>query len=573
MFLRCGPNSRRFPEGSKEVLVHRRMVALVAVATLLLGISVGHAQSLEDRVDSLRLDNGMLFLLVNRPQAPVFSGAVMIRVGGVDDPQGQTGMSHLFEHMAFKGTPWIGTKDYAAEVQVLRRIDSVAVLYTKTLSPIPIADRDLLGSLSERAKLDLTKSMPGLTQLSIEPAIAAALAETLKAAPDRYPSLARYVEARGHYAEMKRLSAEQKKYGIKDEFSKIVRVNGGANFNAGTGKDYTMYYESFPANRLELWAMLESQRFMYPVMREFYSERDVVAEERRMRIDDDPEGKVYEQFLATAMQAHPYRVPIVGWMSDIQRVTAEDAMRFRAKYYVPSNAIGVLVGKLDIAKTRETIRRYFERIPVGTEPIPVVRTLEPPQKGERRSEVHFDAEPMIMVGYHKPNYPHPDAIVFSAIANIIRDSGNSSRLYKSMIKPGLAAEVSIYEELPGSRYPNLCLFQIKPNTPRTAADMETALYGELDSLANHPVSDFELRKCKNQLEADYIRKLADNTNLARSLARAQLVSGSWRFVTEHRKRVAKVTREDIMRVAKKYFGRDNRTVITLVKTSATTSMK
>ena len=213
--------------------------------------------------------------------------------------------------------------------------------------------------------------------------------------------------------------------------------------------------------------MLESQRFMYPVLREFYSERDVVAEERRMRVDDDPEGRLYEQLLATSIQAHPYRVSIVGWMSDVQRVTAEDAMRFRSRYYAPGNAVGVLVGSMDIDQARETITRYFGRIPASTEAIPEIRTLEPPQTGERRVDVEFDAEPRVDIAFHKPNYPHPDAIVFAAIANIIRDSGNSSRLYRSMIQPGLASQVSIYEELPGQRFPNLCMFEMTPVAPHT----------------------------------------------------------------------------------------------------------
>jgi len=526
------------------------------------------AQSLEDRVTEVRLDNGMPFLFVRRPEAPVFAGAIVVRVGGVDDPQGQSGLAHLFEHMAFKGTPWIGTVDYQAELGVLRLIDSVAVLYTEALSPVPLADREVLGALERRTGQAVMQTAGMLDEAELQRALAAALAETLRTSGDQYPSLERFVRAKALYAEMKHLMAIHATYVVKDEFSRIVKTNGGVGFNAGTGKDYTIYYESFPANRLELWAMLESERFFYPVMREFYSERDVVAEERRMRTDDDPEGKLYEQFMAVAMQAHPYRVPIVGWMSEVQRVTADDAMRFRSKYYVPSNAVGVLVGDLDVDKAKAVINRYFGQIPRAAEPVPEIRTLEPPQVGERRITVEFDAEPQVMIGFHKPNYPSPDAYVFSVIANIVRDSGNSSRLYKRLVKTGIAQDVGIYEEIPGQRYPNLCLFQIMPSAPHTTEEVEAILYHELDSLANYPVSEFELQRCKNQLEAAYIRGLSDNAGLAQQLARAQAIHGDWRIVATHREIVARVTPEDIMRVARTYFTKENRTVATLVRPAA-----
>ena len=543
----------------------RRLTAILAltVGTIVPGNPL--AQSLEGRVVEVRLDNGMLFLLVPKAEAPVFFGTVIVRVGGVDDPQGRSGLAHLFEHMAFKGTPWIGTVSYGQELGVIRRIDSVAVLYTEALSPIPLADREILGALERRTGQAVMSTSPPLDEHEFQRALATALAETLEIAGDRYPSLDRYVNAKRLYAEMKYLMAVQSTYVVKDEFSRIVRSNGGVGFNAGTGKDYTIYYESFPANRLELWAMLESERFLYPVMREFYSERDVVAEERRMRTDDDPEGKLYEQFMATAMQAHPYRVPIVGWMSEVQRVTAADALRFRGMYYVPRNAVGVLVGDFDVGEARRIVTRYFGRVPGAESPVPEVPTLEPPQIGERRILVEFDAQPQVMIGYHKPNYPHPDAYVFSVIANIVRDSGNSSRLYRRLVKSGIAQEASIYEETPGQRYPNLCMFQVLPAAPHSTEEVEKILYAELDSLANHPVSEFELQKCKNQLDAAFVRGLSDNAELAQQLARAQAVHGDWRLVATHREMVSRVTVGDIMRVARTYFTKENRTVATLVR--------
>lgn len=545
-------------------MIRRCTAALALIAGMILPGKPA-AQSLEERVVEVKLENGMIFLLVPKTEAPVFSGTVVVRVGGVDDPQGESGLAHLFEHMAFKGTPWIGTVDYEAELGILRRIDSVAVLYTEALSPIPLADREALGALERRTGQAITAASPPSDEVEMERVLAAALAETLRVAGDRYPSLDRYARAKALYAEVKYLSAIHGTYVLKDEFSRIVKTNGGVGFNAGTGKDYTVYYESFPSNRLELWAMLESERFLYPVMREFYSERDVVAEERRMRTDDDPEGKLYEQFMATAVQAHPYRIPIVGWMSEVQRVTASDALAFRETHYVPQNSVGALVGDFDVEEAKRMVARYFGRIPAGERPVPEVRTLEPPQAGERRVVVEFDAQPQVMIGYHKPNYPHPDAYVFSVIANIVRDSGHSSRLYRRLVKPGIAQDVGIYEEIPGQRYPNLCLFQVLPAAPHTTEEVEEVLYAELDSLARYPVSDFELQRCKNQLEAAFVRGLADNTELSEQLARAQAIHGDWRLVATHRERVARVTPDDVMRVARTYFTKSNRTVAALVR--------
>jgi predicted Zn-dependent peptidase len=303
-------------------------------------------------------------------------------------------------------------------------------------------------------------------------------------------------------------------------------------------------------------------------MREFYSERDVIAEERRMRTDDDPEGRLYEQFMATAVQAHPYRIPIVGWMSEVQQVTADDALRFRERYYIPSNAVGVIVGNVDIDSAKALIERYFGRIPASRIRAPEVRTAEPPQIGERRIGVTFDAEPQMMIGFHKPNYPAADAYVFAVIANILRDSGASSRLYRRLVKPGIASEVSVYEELPGQRYPNIFTVQVAPAAPHTTQEIEAVLYTELDSLGHYPVSDFELTRCKNQLEASYIRGLANNDQLAQELARAQAVHGDWRLVGTHRDGISRVTAEDIMRVARTYFIKSNRTVATLVRPDA-----
>jgi len=549
--------------------VHSRLLKLIAAAILSLMPVQAAAQSLEERVVELRLDNGLLFLLVAQPdRAPTFSGTIMVKVGGVDEPLGQTGLSHMFEHMAFKGTPWIGTTDYESELPLLERIDSVAVAYTAALATVSMDDREILGALERRAKesLGAESAQAGPAQAAWD--VARALADTLAEGPDAYPSLGTYVRVKELMARHQDLMQEHRRYVVKDELTQIVKVNGGVGMNAATGIDLTMYYEEFPANRIELWAMLESQRFMYPVMREFYSERDVIIEERRGRYDDGPEGKLYENFMAASMIAHPYGRPIIGWRSDIEQASADAAIAFRELYYVPGNTVGVLVGNFDVDETSALVERYFGRIPPASQPVPTIPTVEPAQAGERRVEVEFDAEPMVMIGFHKPNYPHPDSYVFSVIANILRHAGNSSRFYRELVNAGIASSVSVYEESPGERYDNLFEIQASPIAPHTTADVEAEIYRILGELASVPAPELEIQKAKNQIEARFIRGLTDNAHLGFLLAYRQLIGGDWRLLVTHSDIVSDVTAQDIQRVAARYFQRTNRTVATLARPDA-----
>lgn len=542
----------------------KTLTAILLTGAVWLSAEPAQGQTLADRVTEFRLDNGMLFLLVPQPdQAPTFAGTIMVKVGGVDEPLGQTGLAHMFEHMAFKGTPWIGTRDFDAEREILEQIDNVAVAYTESLASIPGRNRAPLNALEMRTSNALRQSDDA--PADIDAAIIEALSDTLRTSGDRYPGLDRYVQAKRLYAKMKALSEEHAQYSVKDEFSQIIAVNGGVGLNAGTGRDYTIYYVQFPSNRLELWAMLESQRFLYPVMREFYSERDVVIEERRMNTEDDPTGKLYENFVATAMLAHPYSRPTIGWMSDIEQATAEAADEFRKRYYVPENTVGVLVGNFDVDEAKTILSKYFGRIPLAEQHVPRIGTEEPEQPGERRITVEFDAEPQVMIGFHKPNYPEPEAYIFSVIANILRDSGQSSRLYEGLVKTGIASSVNVYEEIPGQRYPNLFVIHASPIAPNSTADIEREVYRILEELASDLVPETELQKAKNQIRARYVRSLTDNAYLAQKLAHAQLINGDWKLLTKHASIVSDVTPEQIRGVARQYFRASNRTVGTLVR--------
>jgi predicted Zn-dependent peptidase len=516
------------------------------------------AQELEGRVVEHVLPNGMKFLFLRRPGAPVFAGNIRFRAGGVDEKTGTTGIAHMFEHMAFKGTRRIGTADYEKEKVLLDRIDSLAVAFSARRAALPDEDMDRLRA-RERFLADSLRAAG--READDRAALDLLVAPGAKPAD---PALALYADMRGLQARLQALQREHGKLVVKDEFSRLLDVNGAAGQNATTGQDVTTYFEQLPANRLELWALMESERLRDPVFREFYAERDVVAEERRMRTDNDPEGKLYETLISASFQAHPYGLPTIGWMSDINSLTVADARRFYETYYAPGNAVAALVGDIDVEGAKRIVDRYFGRLPARPLPPPVV-TREPAQAGERRVTVEFDAEPMVMIAYHKPTVPHFDDYVFDVIAYLLRDSGRSSRLYRSLVQKQLAGSVEVYQSEPGSRYPNLCIFQASPLHPHTAAEVEAALYAELDSLKAAPVPEREMRKVKNQVQANFVRGLSSNAGLASQLTYFQTISGDWRYLSEHRRVLERITPQDVMRAARTYFVPANRTVATLVK--------
>jgi len=485
---------------------------LLAVCTVGLFSVAADGQELEDRVTEHVLDNGMKFLLVERHETPVFSAYIIFKAGSVDEPAAQSGIAHMFEHMAFKGTTTIATKDYAKEKPLLDEVNRIGRELT---------DEQLKGENADPEKVE---------KLLEE------LAEAAK---------------------------KQSELIVKDELDEIYSRNGADMLNAGTGADTTTYYVSLPSNRLELWASLESDRLINPVLREFYSERDVVMEERRLRYETSPFGKLMESFRAAAFVAHPYGDPTIGWSSDIAGLTVEDAESFRTRYYVPHNAVCAIVGDIDTEATIELVGNYFGRIPKG-EPARDRITDEPAQEGERRTDVQFDAQPQLLIGYHKPTLPHFDDYVFDVVDSIL-SRGRSSRLYESLIKEQqVAVAVETWQGFPGARFDNLFVFSATPRHPHTAQQLEDAIYAQIEKLVQDPPSDKEMQKVRNQLRADFVRDLDSNSGLASKLAYFEAVGAGWRYAVTHREMIEKVTREDVVRVVNQYLTKANRTVATLV---------
>ncbi|MBI4378078.1 MAG: insulinase family protein [Nitrospinae bacterium] len=473
------------------------------------------SEPLEKRIIEYTLKNGMKLLLLKRPYSPTVATNILFKVGSVDEITGMTGTAHLLEHMLFKGTEILGTRDYEKEKSLLDKMDKIAMQLDNENKKGIKADRDLI----ERLKNDLRK-----------------------------------------------VQEEHQKFVVKDEFASIYSKHGGIGYNAGTSRDVTSYVISLPSNKVELWTAIESDRMKNPVLREFYSERDVVMEERRMSYDNDPEGSLFENFVAAAYSAHPYRVPTIGWMSDIRFLHKKKVEEFLKTYYAPNNCFVAVVGDIDPEKVIKMMEKYFGDIPPQNIP-ERVWTEEPEQIGERRIEVEFDANPSIVIGYHKPTLPHDDDYIFDVI-DFILGSGRTSRLYKKMVEEKrIALSVHTYS-MPGSRYPNLFAFNGVPRAPHTVQELEDTFYEEVERLKNEPVSQKELEKVINHLEAGLIRQLASNRGMSDTLTYYQAIADDWRYMITHVDKIRKITPEDIMNVVRKYFKKSNRTVGILVKKEA-----
>jgi len=484
------------------------IVLLLCIVVIPKLASAQDLAAFEKRMTEFTLGNGLKFLVLERHEAPVVSFHTYADVGAVDEVRGITGLAHLFEHMAFKGTKTIGTKDYKAEAEAMAKIDKA-----------------FLALKAERRKGD-------------------------RADKDRLEQLqARFKEAQ----------EEAQQYLVHDEYEEVFSREGSAGFNAYTSQDATQYIVSLPSNKLELWMMMESDRFANIVLREFYKEKDVVMEERRLGVESRPVGRLLEEFMGIAYKAHPYGDEVVGHMSDLQTITRAEADDFFRKYYSPSNLTIAIVGDVNPDRVRNLAQKYFGPILSSPKPDPV-ETVEPPQLGERRVVVEDPAQPFVLIGYHKPSIHHPDDAVFDAITDIV-GMGRTSRLYKSLVKEKqIAVYASGFQGMPGYKYPGLFLFYAVPARGHTNEESEQAIYDEIERLKTELVTPEELDKAKTRARASLVRQLASNSGLAAQLTFYQVITGDWRDLFRQLDKIDRVTAEDIQRVAKEYFITRNRTV-------------
>ena len=464
-------------------------------------------KSFEQRITTRVLSNGLTILICERPEAPVFAYTTFVDVGDVDDPWGQSGIAHMFEHLAFKGTSEIGTTNWPAEKMALEKVEEANNAYEEEFRNPHGSDPQKLAELK-----------------------------------------AKFQEAQ----------AEAEKYVIPNQFTEVAERNGTHGLNAQTGLDETQYFWQMPENRLELWAWLESGRLADVAPREFYKERDVVMEERRMSVDSNPQGRLQEQFVATAYVAHPYGRSNIGWPSELSQITATEAMNFHRAYYVGSNIVVAVVGDVKASEAMPMLEKYFSKVPGGPKPLKMT-TVEPRQFAEKKVIIHDPSQPLYFEGYHRPNYTDPDDLVYDAIGDIF-SNGRVSRLYRSLVRDQqIAAFAEGLSPWPGDKFPSLFVFDAVPLPGHTPQEMADAIHKEVDKLKSTDVTDEELSMFKTRTRADLLRGLGDNQGLANALAEYQTRYGDWRELFRELDRVDKVSKADIRRVANKVFVASNRT--------------
>ncbi|ELR97751.1 pitrilysin family protein [Gloeocapsa sp. PCC 73106] len=497
------PNSNVFKKFLPKILV------------LLLWFSLGlpsqaetiqpYLNQVQERFSEFSLDNGIKFIILVNHQAPVISFVTYANVGGVDEPEGKTGVAHFLEHLAFKGTTKIGTTDYSAEKEILTHLDEV---------------------YQEIKQAQTSNNQAKLKQLNTQ---------------------------------WEKLEQQALSYVKQNEFGQIVETEGGTGLNAVTSADYTAYFYNFPANKLELWMSLESERFLEPVFREFYTEKNVILEERRLRTDNSPIGQMIEAFLDEAFTLHPYKRPVIGYNQDIRNLTRSDVEEFFQTYYTPNNLTIAIVGDVDPEEVEQLAQIYFSRYLLKPEP-PQLEIVEPPQSVTREVNLTLSSQPWYLEGYHRPSLRDKDHVVYEVITGLL-SGGRTSRLYQSLVeKQQVALAAQSFNGFPGEKYPNLILFYALSAPGHSLAEVETAMRREIERFYLEPVTETELEKVKTNLKADLLRSLDSNSGMARLLVEYEVKTGSWQNLFTDLDKLTQVTPADVQRVAKATFTPENRTI-------------
>ena len=498
--------------------IQRFRRAALPLALFLLGAPL-FAQGFKDmqtKVVEKVLPNGLRLLVLPKPGAPLISMVTYADIGSVDEAVGLTGLAHVFEHMAFKGTTTIGTTDRALEKEAMRKEDEAfAALRAERLRyPRP------------------------------DPAKLAELEKAFQAATD-----------------------EARKYVKANEIGEIIEREGGQGLNAFTSFDQTFYLYSLPSNKLELWASMESDRFTNPVIREFYTEKNVIMEEKRMG-DSQPISRLIDDFLPLVFRAHPYRSFVIGEMSDLKALRRSDAEAWFKKNYCASNLTAVVVGDIDPVTAMPLLEKYFCKVPAGEKPGRVI-TVEPPQRSTKRMVMEDPSQPFLIIAYHGVDINDPAYCALEAISDILSNS-RSSRLTELMVKKDKTA-LMVQSLMLGEKYPGVFGILAMPNQGKTVAECEKAIYEQIEKFKTEKVTDEELAGYKARCKSRFINGLKNNTGLAMGLARAQNLRGDWRKLFTRLEEIDKLTADDIQQAAIKVFNDSNRSVGEIVTKPAATA--
>jgi predicted Zn-dependent peptidase len=495
----------------------RHWKSLLLTGVFLLGAPLLRLQAQKVPVVEKYLANGMRLLLVERHDEPSVAGGWVAHVGSSNERLGMTGIAHLFEHMMFKGTPTIGTKDYKKDLEIIAAQERV---------------RDEMRQEERKMRVEYRHG---------------AIDDLLK--PENKTPRYRELEK-----EFNQLINEQREVLVKNEFDRIYSGAGGDRMNAFTTEDLTAYFINVPANKIELWMWMESERIWHPVFREFYAERDVVFEERRMRTDSTPLGKFQEEFNAMFWESCPYSWPVVGWPSDIPNISKAQADEFYSTYYSPQNITLILVGDVRADKAEALAKQYFERIPRGPKTPPDIVTLEVKQLAEKRMFAEAEANPQVDILWHTVPFQHRDSYALEILAQIL--STRTGRLYKGLVLgKGVATET--YADQGSMKWEGMFNAGGEAKEGHTPEEVEQGIYDNLDKLKKEEVPPEELQKVKNNFAAAEYRKLSSNYAILMHLIRND-GEGDWHEINEAGAKIQAVTTADVKRVAAKYFTKENR---------------
>ena len=470
-------------------------------------------------VETFELDNGMKFLVVERPEMATLAAAWVVKVGSANERPGITGLAHLFEHMMFKGTTTIGTEDPAKDLDIISEQERVQGEIRAVYAELRAAWR--------RGEIE-----------------------------DPYDPAVRPEELIALEAEFDELVTAQREIMVKDEYDQIYSENGSSFLNAATNRDATVYMNSIPANKAELWFWMESDRLLDPVFREFYSERDVVQEERRLRTEATSTGEFEEMVTSMFWQSHPYSWPVVGWPSDLRTISKEQADEFYSTYYVPNNITAVLVGPIEPAEAKRLAQKYFARLPRSERDIPDVVTLEMEQRAEKRMSAECDCQAQVEIRYHTVPFVHRDSYALDMLTALLND--RTGRLYKAMVEGSEIASSASSAQVAG-KYAGTTFFRAEAKGEATPAQLEDAWDAVIADLKENPLEDRELRRVKNGLLADTFRSLENPFFVMIQLAFYEGL-GDWTYLNNMAERTEAVTAEDVQRVARSYFVPENRIV-------------
>ncbi len=455
---------------------------------------VPYVQRAMQQISEFTLANGMRFIVMEQHQAPVISFLTYADVGGVDEPDGQTGVAHYLEHLAFKGTEQIGTTNYGKEAPYLTQLD------------------DLFAQL-QTAKQQQT------------------------------PNIAELLD------QFNAVQAQASQFVISNQYGQIVQQAGGVGLNATTSADATRYFYSFPANKLELWMSLESERFLQPVFRDFFTEKQVILEERRMRSENSASGRLFDTFLQTTFTQHPYRRPVIGYEADIANLTRQNVTDFFQRYYAPGNLTMVLVGDVEPKTVKTLAERYFGRYP--RRPLPPPVTIQEPEiTAPRQATLQLPSQAYYLEAYPCPAFQDADYPLYELLAQVLTQ-GRTSRLFQRLVvQDKIALNVQAFVGYPGNKYPNRFAIYGLPAPGHTPAELAAAIETELNRLRETPIEPPELQRLQTQARMDLLQTLMSTEGMAKLLAEYTVKTGDWRNVFKQLDQLQAVTPADLQRIAR-----------------------